>query len=87
MREGLTSGFDALYRPRRLSGILAHIDKHRPGKGIDRYRQRWKIEMLFGTPKSRRFDLVVTHLRAPRRVQKLVGLLPVAFIWAHLAGL
>ena len=28
-----------------------------------------------------------THLRAPGRIRKLVALLPVAFIWAHLVGL
>jgi len=58
-----------------------------PEEAIDRYRRPWEIETLFGAPMSRGFDLEATHLRAPGRIRKLIALLPVAFIWAHLVGL
>ena len=58
-----------------------------PEGAIDHYRRRWEIEALFGALKSRGFDLEATHLRAPGRIRKLVGLLSLAFIWAHLVGL
>ena len=58
-----------------------------PEEAIQRYRRRWEIETLFGALKSRGFDLEATHLRAPGRIRKLIALLPVAFIWAHLVGL
>ena len=64
--------------------ILTNSD---PEEAIDRYRRRWEIETLFGALKSRGFDLEATHLRAPGRIRKLIALLPVAFIWAHLVGL
>ena len=58
-----------------------------PEEAIQRYRRRWEIETLFGATMSRGFDLEATHLRAPSRIRKLIALLPVAFIWAHLVGL
>ncbi len=49
-------------------------------------RKRWGIETLFGCMKTRGFNLEATHLRDPDRVVKLVGLLSLAFSWAHKAG-
>lgn len=51
------------------------------------YRRRWEIETLFGALKSRGFDLEATHLRDPERIEKLLAILSLAFIWAHLVGL
>jgi len=64
--------------------ILTNSD---PEEAIDRYRRRWEIETLFGALKSRGFDLEATHLRAPGRIRKLIALLSLAFVWAHLVGL
>ena len=64
--------------------ILTNSD---PEEAIQRYRRRWEIETLFGALKSRGFELEATHLRAPGRIRKLVALLSLAFIWAHLVGL
>ena len=58
-----------------------------PEEAIHRYRRRWEIETLFGAPMSRGFDLEATHLRTPSRIRKLMALLSLAFIWAHLVGL
>jgi hypothetical protein len=58
-----------------------------PEEAIHRYRRRWEIETLFGALKSRGSCLEATHLRAPGRIRKLIALLPVAFICAHLIGL
>ncbi len=58
-----------------------------PEEAIDRYRRRWEIETLFGALRSRGFDLEATHLRVPGRIRKLMALLSLAFIWAHLVGL
>lgn len=41
---------------------------------------------MFAALKSRGFNLEETHLTAPDRVQRLIGLLALAFGWTHLAG-
>ena len=55
-------------------------------RGPALYRQRWEVETLFAALKSRGFDLEATHLTAPDRIRRLIGLLAVAFAWSHLVG-
>lgn len=50
------------------------------------YRRRWEIETLFAALKSRGFDLEATHLTAPGRIRKLLGVLALAYSWARLIG-
>jgi hypothetical protein len=60
-----------------------------PGRSdlLGDYRLRWGIETLFGALKSRGFDLEATHVvRCPERLERLVGLLALAFTWAHRSG-
>lgn len=53
---------------------------------IGHYGKRWEIETLFGCLKSRGFNFEDTHLVHPERIGKLLVLLTVAFVWAHLVG-
>jgi hypothetical protein len=64
--------------------ILTNSD---PEEAIDRYRRRWEIETLFGALKTRGSRLEATHLRAPGRIRKLIALLSLACVKAHLVGL
>ena len=57
-----------------------------PERGPALYRRRWEVETLFAALKSRGFDLEATHLTAPGRIRRLIGLLAVAFAWSHLVG-
>ena len=57
-----------------------------PTRGPALYRRRWEVETLFAALKSRGFDLKATHLTAPGRIRRLIGLLAVAFAWSHLVG-
>lgn len=50
------------------------------------YRLRWGIEVLFAGLKTRGFDFETTHLRAQGRLSTLVGVLAVAYSFAHAAG-
>lgn len=50
------------------------------------YANRWGIETLFGCLKSRGFRLEETHITDLSRIKKLIGLLAIAFCWAHLVG-
>lgn len=57
-----------------------------PGEASTFYRKRWSIEPMFAALKSRGFRLEETHLTEPDRVNRLVGLLALAFTWARLTG-
>lgn len=50
------------------------------------YRQRWKIETLFGCLKSRGFCLEATHITEKERLEKLLALMTLAYCWAYIAG-
>ncbi len=53
----------------------------------ERYRSRWSIECTFGAYKLRGLNLEATHMTDPARIETLVSLLTVAFVWALLVGL
>jgi hypothetical protein len=55
-------------------------------RAMDVYSERWSIETLFAALKSRGFDLEETHVTVPARVERLIGLLALAFLWARLIG-
>lgn len=57
-----------------------------PGKASKLYQKRWNVETMFGAFKSRGFKLEETHLTEPDRVERLIGLLALAFTWARLVG-
>lgn len=50
------------------------------------YRLRWGIEVLFAGLKSRGFDFETTHLNIQQRISTLVGLLAIAYGFAHATG-
>ena len=50
------------------------------------YKKRFSIECTFGAYKLRGLNLEATHMTAPARLDTLVGLLTLAFVWALLIG-
>ena len=50
------------------------------------YNERWEIETMFAALKSRGYKLEETHVTAPKRIARLMGLLALAFAWTHVAG-
>ena len=53
---------------------------------LEKYRQRWQIEMLFSCLKTRGFDFEATHFTDPVKVEKLLAILAVTFVWAYVVG-
>ncbi|WP_115723584.1 transposase [Alysiella crassa] len=53
---------------------------------LDKYRQRWQIEMLFSCLKKRGFDLEATHMTDPVKMEKLFAILAVTLAWAYVIG-
>lgn len=50
------------------------------------YKERWKIETLFGCLKSRGFELEETKVTEAQRLKKLLVILALAFCWALKVG-
>lgn len=50
------------------------------------YRWRWGIETLFGCLKSRGFRMEDTHMTDPKKIEKLIFVLAIAFCWALKTG-
>jgi hypothetical protein len=53
---------------------------------IETYALRWEIETLFGSLKTRGFNLEDTHITQLDRLAKLMSVVAVAFCWAHKIG-
>jgi hypothetical protein len=63
------------------------VTNARPEEALRLYGQRWSIETTFGALKRRGFDLETTHLRHSERLERLVGVLALALLWAVKVGL
>jgi hypothetical protein len=66
--------------------VILAVWKVEPSRAMDLYRERWSIETLFAALKSRGFDLEQTHLTAPDRIERLIGLLALELVQARLMG-
>ena len=51
------------------------------------YSNRWSIECLFGSLKSRGFNFENTHLIHLDRIEKLLALLAISFTLCHVLGI
>jgi len=66
---------------------LIIVSFNKPEKAQEQYKQRWQIEMTFKAMKSSGFDLEKTHLQDIQRIEKLVLLVMIAFVWAYKIGI
>jgi len=55
-------------------------------KALGLYKRRWEIENLFSAFKSKGLNLEDTHLTDARRVEKLIFVLALAFVWGYMLG-
>lgn len=58
-----------------------------PDKAMEQYKERWQIEMCFKAMKSSGFDIENTHLQDIKRIEKLVLLVMIAFVWCYKVGI
>jgi len=66
--------------------LILAIREIDPEKATALYKKRWEIETMFAALKSRGLGLEETHLTEPGKVERLIGLLSLAFAWARLVG-
>ena len=71
---------------RSVDGLLIVVATKKPENMVEDYYKRWSIETLFGCLKSRGFDLESTHMTNLDRMDKLMGILALAFTWCLLVG-
>ncbi len=65
---------------------LVLISDHPLKHGRQIYGERWGIEVFFGACKSRGFNFEDTHLTKLDRINTLIFILAIAFIWALKTG-
>ena len=94
------STFCTLIGPRQVCGHLLWVTGMRLPSGeylivvsnkecdqvLEKYKKRWKIEVLFQALKSRGFQFEETHLHDAKRLKTLFAVLAIAFCWAYHVG-
>ena len=67
--------------------FLILVSFNKPENGNEYYEQRWQIEMSFKAMKTSGFDIEKTHLQDIDRVEKLILLVMIAFVWCYKTGI
>ena len=94
------STYCTLYGPRLICGQLIWVTGMRMPDGeyvivvsdaqsnhvMEKYKRRWKIEVLFEALKSRGFNFEDTRLKDEKRLNTLFAVLAIAFCWAYHVG-
>lgn len=67
--------------------LLVILSFKQDGKAMEEYRKRWQIESMFKALKTSGFNLEDTHLTDIERIERLLGVVMIAFTWAFLTGI
>lgn len=66
--------------------LMIIVTNQHPKNAIACYLRRWEIETLFCALKSRGWRFEETHIINQKRIERLITLLAVGFVWAHKIG-
>jgi hypothetical protein len=66
--------------------LLIIISFNKNEQSILNYKERWQIETCFRAMKSSGFDIEKTHLQDIKRIEKLLCLVMIAFVWCYKVG-
>jgi hypothetical protein len=67
--------------------FLILVSFNKPEKSKEQYQKRWQIEMSFKAMKSSGFNIEKTHLTDIHRIEKLILIVMIAFLWAYKVGI
>ena len=56
-------------------------------ESLETYRKRWEIETMFGALKTKGFNFEESKITQKEKVEKLMALLSLSFMWAIAAGI
>ncbi|QMU62944.1 MAG: IS4 family transposase [Flavobacteriaceae bacterium] len=76
-----------LYPKNGKPDFLIIVSFNAPDKAFEQYKERWQIEMCFKAMKASGFDIENTHLQDIKRIEKLVLLVMMAFVWCYKVGI
>ncbi|WP_263079026.1 IS4 family transposase [Endozoicomonas sp. Mp262] len=76
--------FLSCYRSEQERVII--ISNEAGQEALGDYMRRWEIETLFQALKGRGFDLESTHLSDRERIERLLGIVTLAYCWAYCTG-
>ncbi len=65
---------------------LLIVTNANPKESLALYAQRWEIEQFFKAIKRTGFNVEATHLTDISRIDTLLTLMTIAFVWAHRVG-
>lgn len=71
----------------KRKNLLAIVTNTCAAHALTNYRNRWSIEVLFGSLKTKGFNLEDTHIKDPIRLRKLFALCAIAFLICFIVGL
>jgi hypothetical protein len=77
-REASPKVFLAIKRLKKDGSLLILASSFSAKRALNVYKLRWKIETLFGLLKTKGFNLEDTHMKDPRRLSTLFGILAIA---------
>ena len=66
---------------------LIIVSYNKQEEAIETYKDRWQIETMFKAFKTNGFNVEDTHLSDLKRVDKLITLVSIAFVWAYKTGI
>lgn len=66
--------------------LLIIISYNKNEQSFLNYKERWQIETCFKAMKSSGFDIENTHLQDIGRIEKLLCLVMIAFVWCYKVG-
>jgi len=66
--------------------LLIIISYNKNEQSFLNYKERWQIETCFRAMKSSGFDIENTHLKDVDRIEKLLNLVMISFIWCYKIG-
>lgn len=66
--------------------LLIIISYNKNEESMLKYKERWQIETCFRALKSSGFDIENTHLQDVKRIEKLLCLVMIAFVWCYKVG-
>jgi len=66
--------------------FLIIVSFNKPEESLNYYKERWQVETLFRALKSSGFNIEDTHVTKLDRLEKLILLTMIAFVWCYKIG-